>query len=303
MANYVNIASVLFDLPETKSIRNMKKAVLQNTKDTLEKLEGYGLDLVVLSESVESKGQRLEDAETIKDPGPFIRTYMNFAEKEKCYVAGSVKLVEDGKIYNSIIFINSEGFPIGAYHKVNLTIWEIEGGLTPGKNAVVLDTSIGCLGGGICFDLNFEELRKQYCRLKPDIMVFASNYHGGFVQALWAYECRAFFVSALPFLGGGIIDPFGRELAVTDCYTPVAMARVNLDRVMVHLDYNRYKFSDIRKKYREEVIVDIPPNIGSALIYSMTNKRTAMEVAEEFDLELIDDYFARSIKLNANSRR
>ena len=118
------------------------------------------------------------------------------------------------------------------------------------------------------------------------------------MQQMWAYECRSFFASALPFHGGGIRDPFGTPLALTDCYTSVAKTTVNLDRAMAHLDFNREKFPEMEKKYIDEVVIDIPPNVGAALIYSLTDKRTAMDIVREFELELLDDYLARSIELN-----
>ena len=302
MSHYVKIASVQFRTIAQEGQQDAREIILRETAETLRSLEGYGLDLVVFSEMVEYWGQRLEDAETVEGGGPLLDLYSGFARSQSCHVAGSVKLADGGRVYNAIAFIGPSGEVLGAYCKNNLTIGEIEGGLASGRNAVVVDTAIGRLGGAICFDLNFEGLRQEYRRLRPDIMVFASAYHGGLMQGLWAYDCRAYFVSALPMTGSGILDPFGRPVALTDPYSPVAMARVNLDRAMVHLDYNHVKFSDIRKKYLDEVVVDIPPHIGPALIYSLTDKRTAMDVVREFELELIDDYFERSLEANAANR-
>ena len=53
-----------------------------------------------------------------------------------------MKLVENGHAYNSIVFIGPEGDVAGVYHKVNLTISEIEIGLKSSQRAVVVDTSI-----------------------------------------------------------------------------------------------------------------------------------------------------------------
>lgn len=298
MATYVNVASVLFT---ATGMPDIKKATLRHTKEALQSLKGYGLDLIVLCESVEALGQDVDEAEEIRNPGRFLSLYLDYAVREKCHIAGSVKILEESKVYNSIAFVSPEGI-LGAYHKTNLTQGEIDQGIASGQGAVVIDSAIGRLGGAICFDLNFESLRKEYAALKPDILCFSSNFHGGLMQGIWAYQCRSFFISSLYFLGGGILDPFGRPLALTDCYTANPRARINLDRAMVHLDYNREKFPDIERKYLGEVLIDIPPNIGSALIYSLTDKRTAMDIVHEFELELLDDYFVRMEKANQKNR-
>jgi hypothetical protein len=302
MSKYVKIASPLFDQEYLQNKPDARKQIIKETKRKLDDLKGYGLDLVVLSEGIEAVAQKLEDAEEIEHPGPLLNIYIGFAASEKCHVAGSVKILERGRIYNSIAFIAPSGKIIGVYHKTNLTIGELREGLSPGAGAVCFDTEIGRIGGIICFDLNFENLRKQYADMKPDIIVFPSMHHGGLTQQIWPYECRSFFVSALPFHGGGILDPSGQAMSLTDCHKSVAMAKINLDRAIVHLDCNRDKFADIEKKYRDEVCIDIPLNIGTALLYSQSNKRTALDIVKEYSLELLDDYFKRSLDANAKSR-
>jgi predicted amidohydrolase len=302
MAKYVKIASALFETQAERDTKDAKKIVIGELNTLFQTLESYNLDLVVLSEGVAAYAQSTDEAESVSSPGDIMSVYMEFAVKEKCHIAGSIKLEENGKVYNSIVYIGPKGNILGAYHKVNLTIGAIERGHSSGTHAVIVDTEIGRLGGAICFDLNFEAIRKEYIALKPDIITFASMYHGGLMQALWAYQTRSFFVSALPFAGGGIIDPFGKALALTDCYSKIAMTTVNLDKAIVHLDCNREKFADIRRKYQNDIIIDIPPNIGAALIYSNSDKLSAMDVVKEFELELLDDYFDRSLEANAENR-
>jgi hypothetical protein len=302
MSNYVHIAAPLFESGDARNTRDAAKVVLCELREKMDRLSGTGLDLLVLSEGVEAVGMKMEDAESPDKPGVFLKLYMDFARKEKCHVAGSLKLKGKNRIYNSIVFINDKGDFIGSYSKTFLTIGEIEQGLTPGNGAVIIDTKIGRLGGAICFDLNFRKIRDEYIALKPDIIAFSSMYHGGLMQQVWAYESRSFFVSALQFTGGGILDPFGQALSLTDCYNDIARVKINLDRVMVHLDYNRDKFPEIQKKYLEEVKIDVPANIGPALIYSESDKRTALDIAKEFKLELVDDYMKRARKANLEAR-
>ena len=302
MSKQVKVAAVQFATTVSTEDHPNKSIILEETQKKLESLKGFGLDLVVLSEGVESYGQSMDEAESIDAPGDFLNLYSEFAKSANCHLAGSVKLIENGKKYNSIVYVSPEGTFAGRYHKTNLTIGEIEMGLSSGTGAVGIETKIGRLSGAICFDLNFEEVRTETANFHPDIITFASMYHGGLMQELWAYQSRAFFISALPFIGCGILDPFGRPIALTSCYESVAMATINLDRQMVHLDYNRDKFDEIRRAYGEEVIVDVPPNIGPALIYSTTEKRSAMDIIKEFELELMDDYMTRAIKANAENQ-
>jgi len=302
MAQWVRIASVLFQTQASRGAPNAKQIVLDETADALRRLEGRGLNLVVFSEGVGAVGQTVEQAEDPEAPGEFLTLYRDFAVAQRCHIAGPAKTRRDGKVYNSLLFIAPDGELLGIYDKTNLTVGEIDSGLTSGAGAVVMDTAIGRLGGLVCFDLNFEPLRQQYRELHPDILCFASMYHGGLMQQIWAYDCRSYFVCAWQFRGGGVLDPFGRTVAETNCYADLAIVDVNLDRVMVHLDFNRGRFDDIRRKYDREVVVDVPANIGPALIVSQTDKRTARDVAREFDLELIDDYFARSLAANAANR-
>ena len=225
------------------------------------------------------------------------------AQTLRATVAGSIKLDIDSHVYNSIVYVGPEGSVLGHYAKTYLTEGEHRLGLRAGQGPVVIQTPAGRLGGAICFDLNFQDLREGYIPLEPDILTFASMYHGGFMQNLWAYQTRSFFVSALPFFGSAVRDPLGRALSATDCYSPIAIAKVNLDRMVIHLDNNREKFDDIRRKYLDEVEISVPPNLGPALLYSHSDKRTAADIAKEFQLESLDDYMRRLHRVNDQARQ
>ena len=302
MAKYVKVAAVQFETRAQRGTPDAQEILLEETHNLLKSLEGEGLNLIVLCECVEAIGQTIETAEQVDDPGPFLETYSHFASSQRCYLAGSVKIREAEHVYNSIAFLGPQGNVLGVYHKSYLTDSEMDTGLHSGKGAVVIDTEIGRLGGVICFDLNFEPLRQQYRVLKPDILAFASMYHGGLMQGVWAYDCRCYFVSALPFPGAGIVDPFGRIVQQTHCYTKVAKATLNLDRAIVHLDKNRERLSEIMSRYGDNVFIDIPPNIGSALIFSHLDDVSAMDIVAEYELVLLDDYFSRAIADNDNNR-
>jgi hypothetical protein len=294
MAQFVRVASVLFRSEHAYGQPQARQLVLDEVAGQLDSLRGLGLQLVVFSETVEVMGQpRPEHAESLDQPGPFCRLYQQFATEQNCVVAGSLRLLEQGKHYNAVVYFGPRGV-LGDYRKSVLTLQELGEGFTPGRGATLVQTPVGRLGGAICFDLNHTHLLRQYEPLKPDILIFPSMFHGGLMQATWAYTCRSYLVSALPFHGGGVLDPFGAPLATTDCYNAVAFATINLDRAMVHLDYNRAHLPAIQRKYAGQIEVHTPANIGSMLITSVSPNITAAEVVREFGLELLDDYLARA---------
>jgi predicted amidohydrolase len=170
----------------------------------------------------------------------------------------------------------------------------LEQGLSAGNGARVVDSPAGRLGGVICFDLNFDELRDAYRTLRPDVLCFSSMFHGGHLQQNWAYQCRCYFAAACKDNTSDILDPLGRVVNSSNFYNRIAWARVNLDRFFMHQDKNNIRFHEIRRKYANKVLIDVASDLGTAVMYSLTDEISAPEVAKEFDLVEIDDYFAAS---------
>lgn len=219
------------------------------------------------------------------------------ARRHRCYIGyAAVHQLDDGAWRNSIQLIDRDGEIAGMYHKNHPTIGEMEYGILAGREATVIETEFGRVGGLICFDLNFDELLRQYAKLKPDLLLFSSVYHGGLMQAYWAYQCRSHLVSAVERLPSHIISPVGHVIASNTNYYSFVSARVNLDCQVAHLDYNREpnRLPALREKYGREVTVFDPGYLGSVLITSESRSRTAAQMTAEFGIELLDDFFSRS---------
>lgn len=295
MANYINIATIHFQVSEQGS--DDQQAALRQFREAEARLDGTGVDLVVTCEGMESIGQTVEQAENADHPGPMLNAYRDFAMRNRCTIAGSVKLEEHGKVYNALVFIGSRGDILGAYRKTFPTQGELKEGISAGTGANVVDTPAGRLGGVICFDLNFDELRDEYRRLRPDVLCFSSMFHGGHLQQNWAYQCRSYFAAACKDSTSDILDPHGRILNSTNFYNRIAWARANLDRFYMHQDGNDAKFPDIRRKYGNNVLIDTAPDLGTAVMYSLSLEISALEIAEEFGLLDFDDYLVSSRQL------
>ena len=239
----------------------------------------------------------MAQAESFDEPGELLTMYRDFALRNRCMVAGSVKLRVEDKVFNAQVFIGPDGAFTGYYAKAYPTPRELERGISPGSGAVVVDTPAGRLGGMICYDLNFDALAEQYRALSPDILCFSSMFHGDHLQAARAYCARSFFAGAVKDACSSIIDPLGRELSESCYYNRIARARINLDRFIIHQDENIEKFPDIRRKYGKEILIDTNSRLGVSLLYSCVSDRTAAEVAREFELVQLDDLLSRSAGL------
>ena len=115
-------------------------------------------------------------------------------------------------IRDSSTLIDRHGQIVGVYNKNQVTIGErIESGILYGRETPVFACDFGRVAFAICFDLNFDGLRLKYVKAKPDLIVFSSVYHGGLMQAYWAYSCRAHFVGAVAGLPCEIRNPRGED--------------------------------------------------------------------------------------------
>jgi len=185
---------------------------------------------------------------------------------------------------------------VGVYNKNHVVIEETtESGILCGREAPVFDCDFGRVAFAICFDLNFDELRLKYAKARPDLIVFSSMYHGGLMQAYWAYSCRAHFVGAISGLPCEIRDPQGDVIASSTNYFDFVVADVNLDCCLAHLDYNWSRLRAMKAKYGPKVTIKDPGFLGSVLITSEHETVTADEMVREFEIELLDDYMARAL--------
>jgi len=223
--------------------------------------------------------------------------FAQVAAENRCYlVYSATREMEDGTWRNSSVLLDRQGQVVGVYNKIHVVIEETtESGILCGREAPVFDCDFGRVAFAICFDLNFEELRRKYIEAKPDLIVFSSVYHGGLMQAYWAYSCRAHFVGAIAGLPCEIRNPLGEVVAANTNYFDYAVAEVNLDCRLAHLDYNWSRLRALKNKYGPRVKITDPGFLGCVLIASEDEKTPVDEMIREFEIELLNDYMARAL--------
>lgn len=228
--------------------------------------------------------------------------FATVARENQCYIVYSAKRVmDDGTFRNSSVLLDRQGKVAGIYNKNHLTIGEIDNGILCGNSAPVIECDFGRVAMAICFDLNFDELRLQYVAAKPDLILFSSMYHGGLMQQYWAYSCRCHFIGAIAGRAtpSEIRNPLGNTIASNTNYFDYAVAKINLDCALVHLDENWGRLEAMKAKYGPKVKITDPGQLGPVLISSEHETISIDAMIEEFELERLDDYMARSLAYRA----
>ena len=305
MANYVTIstigaAAVRFSSGNKLHGQEAVDRMIAHWKGKLGQVLPDRPDLIVLPEACDrypeyTLDERLAYYRVRKTQ---VRDFLaSVAKEHECHIAYSAaREMDDGTWRNSTQMIDRSGNVAGIYNKNHCVIEETtQAGILCGKDAPIIECDFGRVACAICFDLNFDELRLKYARAQPDLLVFSSMYHGGLMQAYWAYSCRAHFVGAICGAKSAIISPVGERIASSTNYFDFVTATVNLDCKVVHLDYNWGKLTAMRNKYGPKVKVMDPGYLGAVLISSETDEFSIDDMIAEFKLEVLDDYMARAL--------
>jgi len=307
MAKFAKISSVAprpITAPQTTDYNALVEKMINQMNVWLDDVLCDKPDLIVLPEACDryaNLGGAARDA-YYECRGDRVRDALcDTARKNNCYIAYSAfRNTPWDSMYpmrNSTQIIGRDGSIVGIYDKNHLVITEnTEDRMAYGTEAKTFKLDFANAACAICFDLNFTELMKKYVPQKPNLIIFSSMYHGGLMQEYWASGCRAYFASSVAGLESGVLDPFGRPVGLTTNYYHYATAKVNFDYRMAHIDYNRPRFVAAKKKHGDALTVTEPGHAGYVMLTCEDESMCVDDIVKEFEIELLDDYFERSLK-------
>jgi len=204
-------------------------------------------------------------------------------------------------VYNSVVFLSAQGEPLGSFHKMMPTEGELDFGIRPGTEAVVVDTPAGRLGALICFDLNFYEVHQALRATRPQILFFASMFRGGLRLRHLALECGCYVVGSVT-TSNQLTNPLGRLLnkagerqeSFQFGFLPRYLEdTINLNYGVFHLDFNQDRLRALRNRYAGRVRLEVAQAEAVFLLESLDPELSVTALAEEFRLEKALDYFDR----------
>jgi omega-amidase len=179
--------------------------------------------------------------------GPILDRLSGFARAHGMAIAGSLPELENGIVYNTLYFMDIDGFVKGCYRKLHLfRLTDEHLFYGAGDKVMTLDTSFGRIGLMICYDLRFPELARQLFLADAQMVIVSAQWpkprqhHWRHLTVARAIENQLFMVCAnrtgrdedLVFPGMSmVVDPLGEILADAGSTDQTAAAVIEMDQV------------------------------------------------------------------------
>lgn len=209
-----------------------------------------------------------------------------------------------GQVFNSVPVVNRSGQLVMVYRKNYPTTYEMDAGVCPGWEVPVANCDGVRVGASVCFDLNFDQVAMELERQRARMVFWPSMYWGGALLQHWSLRYGFYTVAAygsecaiVDMSGRFLIQQGAETFQVRRNHLPAwAVAEVNVNRELYHLDFNQDHLSAIREKYAPDVEFEIEEPEGFFLMSSRRQGLSVEQIAEEFKLETLRDYLARATR-------
>jgi len=298
----VNILSLSFG--GGRKIHPGWEGVLEIIKENLNGTE----DIVILPETCLGGGE-------LNEPGdPFLSGISDIAAKNKTYILASVYRKIDDKLRgNSAILFDRNGEIAFIYDKMYPWIGEFNDNtplVMPGSRAVYADTDFGRVSAAICFDANFSDLWQDISDLDVDLVLFSSAYSAGSQLCAHALNHHYAIVTATQKPDFAVYDINGVEVTYIRCESfnrpdmiLVSRARIDLDKVICHFNYNREKVFKMLEDYPGKIEIEHEWDREEWFVIRSTSPEIDVRaVCKQYGIEKLRDYKRRSRKLIEEKR-
>lgn len=243
------------------SAANVVKNV-QMACEAIEQAADKGAKLVVLPECFATLGLGLAQTQVVAEPfkeGPIQAKLAKTAKKNKIWVVGgTIPLIGAGKnkAFASCLVWDSQGKLVKRYDKIHLfdvtvagkEVYRESDSTKAGKQIQILDTPVGKMGMGVCYDLRFPELFRVLALKGAQIITLPSAFTIRTGRAHWEILLKARAIENLCYVvapnqvgfranGLGtyghsmIVDPWGKRIASTKTEEAVIVANVDLAKM------------------------------------------------------------------------
>lgn len=301
---FVRVAAVSYVPPPHDHRRSGVN--LQALREMTAKVARERPDFICYPEACACIGGGFEQGiDVAPDLDPYVAEVAKIAREFNTAIVAPLLERHDGRIYNTAPVVDRHGKLVLVYRKNYPTILELEAGITPGEEVPVGECDGVRVGATICFDANFDHLADKLQQQRARLVFWPSMYWGGQLLQHWALR-YGFAVAIAYGAESAIIDMNGNYLVQQGASTnqvrknhlpPWAVADIHINRELFYLDDNQEKFPALIEKYGPAITIEIKEPEGFFLLASNDPDTKVEAIAEEFGLETLGEYLARSVRL------
>lgn len=169
-------------------------------------------------------------------------------------VGGSIPELDGDHLYNTSYIFGPDGRLLGRHRKVHLFDVDVPGGirfqesdtLTAGEDITVVDTPVGRIGVGICFDIRFAEMFRAMACSGAQIICVPAAFNMTTGPAHWELSFRMRSVDNQCFLAGcspardekGCYVAYGHSIVTAPWGNVIAQADETEQVVIAEIDWN-----------------------------------------------------------------
>ncbi|XP_031107403.1 omega-amidase, chloroplastic-like [Ipomoea triloba] len=270
------------------SVTTDKEKNIARAKKAIEDAAQQGAQLVLLPEiwnspySNDSFPQYAEDIDAGFDASPSTRMLSELAKSlQITIIGGSIPERSGDKLYNTCCVFGTNGELLAKHRKIHLFDIDIPGQmtfkesntLTAGENPTIVDTAVGRIGIGICYDIRFQELAAIYAARGAHLLCYPGAFnmttgplHWELLQRARAADCQLYVATCSPARDCGssyvawghstLVGPFGEVLATTEHDETTVLGEIDYSLVELRRTYlpfqkqrrgDLYKLVDIQR--------------------------------------------------------
>jgi len=234
----------------------------------------------------------------------FLSGIAELAAKNRVYILAAVnrKITERTHANSAILYDRSGGIAL-CYDKM-YPYWNEydrdDSDVIPGSGAVYADTDFGRVCAAICFDANFSGLWQDIADLDADLVLFTSAYSSGRQLCAHALNHHYAIVTTTSKPDFAVYDIDGREI-IYNRGSPgkalIARARIDLDKVICHHNFNREKIFAMLREHPGEIELEQDYEREEwCVIRSILPEVDARAMCRAYGIEGLRDYKRRSRK-------
>ena len=267
----------------------------------IESVRGYQPDLIVLPEAFLKIGGDKLNPRWREITEHMLTELRRLARDMSCYIAAPVYEPYSGSgdlRYNCVYFIDRAGEVAGKYRKVH-TVYEEStvSRVVPGSEYPVFDTDFGRVGFQTCFDIGWREGWKALADKGARLVIWTAAYDGGNLLNTYAAYNMYYVVSSVRTDHAQIIDLTGRAIAEGARWNGLAMAAIDLETELYHIDRQYQKIDDIREELGKKVTIRAYSEENVFTVESNDPEWPIPRIEREFGLMNYRDYHAEATRL------